>query len=314
MSATAPLSGPPAWISHPVCARHLAGVEHPEQPRRLAVIEERMRASGLAALMQQIEAPRATPADLARVHSAAVISRVLEGPGMQEHRWLDADTALTAASADAALHAAGAALLGVDLVLDRQASFVFCATRPPGHHAERERSMGFCLFNSVAVAAAHALHRGLQRVAILDFDVHYGNGTADIFRHDERVLLCSSYQDGIYPGWQGDAGASGLIDVPLQSGTGGTELRSAVEQVWRPAMATFRPELILVSAGFDAHEADPLAGLSWSEDDYAWLAGFIRDFAAEHCAGRVVATLEGGYELQALARSVEAFVEPFVRG
>jgi acetoin utilization deacetylase AcuC-like enzyme len=201
---------------------------------------------------------------------------------------------------------------GVDLVLEDRAQLAFCAVRPPGHHAERARAMGFCFFNNVAVGAAHALARGLTRIAILDFDLHYGNGTADIFKGDERVLLCSTYQHPLYPHWHGAPDAANLVDVPLAAHSGGTAFRDAVANRWLPRLQRHRPELILVSAGFDAHQADPLGDLRLRAEDYGWVGRVIRDVAAECCDGRVVATLEGGYDLDALARSVEAFLSPFL--
>ncbi|MDE2150479.1 MAG: histone deacetylase family protein [Gammaproteobacteria bacterium] len=213
-------------------------------------------------------------------------------------------------SAAAALVAAGAVLAGVDSVLRDRARFAFCAVRPPGHHAEAAQAMGFCLFNNVAVGAAHALARGLTRVAILDFDVHYGNGSARIFAGDPRVLVCNSFQQQIYPYWHAE-NAPNCADAPLSAGDGGERFREAIERIWAPALARHAPELILVSAGFDAHADDPLAGLALLEDDFGWIGCRIRAWAQEYCGGRVVASLEGGYDLRALAASVEAFVRPF---
>ena len=302
-----------AWITHPASLRHEMGAGHPESPARLQAIEDRLLAAGLTPLFDQLRAPRVERADLERVHTKALIERVLSAhPSEGSYLQIDPDTAMNAHSSEAAQHAAGAAVLAVDTVLADRAELAFCAVRPPGHHAERARSMGFCLFNNIAVAAAHALAAGLSRVAILDFDVHYGNGTADIFRDDPRVLLCSTYQDPLYPYWRADHGVAHLLDVALRPGAGSTEYRDAVEHHWLPALRTFEPQLLLVSAGFDAHAADPLAGLSLQTADFGWTAEQLRLVAAECCQGRIVASLEGGYEVHALARSVEAFVRPFV--
>lgn len=300
-----------AYLTHPACLQHDTGTLHPERPERLHAIQDRLVASGLDALMWHVEAPAATREDLLRVHEAAVVDKVLR-PLSHEHEWLDADTVVSVGSAGAALHAAGACVHAVDLVLDGRAQFAFCAVRPPGHHAERSRPMGFCLFNNIAVAAAHAFERGIERVAVLDFDVHYGNGTADIFRRDPRVRLCSTYQEALYPNWSGDPEASSLVDAPLDRGAGSAEYRAAVERIWMPALDRFEPQLYLVSAGFDAHGGDPLSDLRLVNDDYRWTAEWLRAKATEHCQGRVVAALEGGYDLTALALSVEAFLRPFV--
>jgi acetoin utilization deacetylase AcuC-like enzyme len=222
---------------------------------------------------------------------------------------LDADTTMNPHTADAALRAAGACVQAVDTVLGQGPDLAFCAVRPPGHHAERRAPMGFCLFDNVAVAAGHALAQGLGRVAILDFDVHYGNGTVDIFRGNKNVLVCNTYQYPLYPFWADGGGDSNIVDAPLHPGSGGKEFRDAVTAKWRPAVEQFAPELILVSAGFDAHRDDPLANLELLEDDYRWVGTQIRGWAEKSANGRVVATLEGGYELKALGSSVVAFLE-----
>ncbi|MEW6168928.1 MAG: histone deacetylase family protein [Pseudomonadota bacterium] len=306
---------PVAWITHPLCRRHVIDEGHPESPQRLAAIEDRLVASGLGAFLQRHEAPEATLEQLQRAHGADYIEHVLAHRAIGDTRAaVDGDTAFTRWTVDAALRAAGAGVLGVELALRGEAGLAFCAVRPPGHHAERSRAMGFCFFNNVAVAAAHALARGVSRVAIFDFDVHYGNGTADIFRNDTRVLLLSSYQHPLYPHWTGAPEALNLVDVPLRPYSDGKVFRAAVLDAWMPALERTRPEMIFVSAGFDAHAADPLADLRLSYDDYRWLGALIRDIAAESAHNRVVAMLEGGYELTALARSVEAFLTPFLGG
>ena len=302
---------PVAWITHPACLRHGAGQNHPECPQRLQVIEDRLRQKGLLDFMQQMEAPAATVEQLLRVHDRAHVERVLHADTAHGPFWHDPDTVQDADTLEAVLHAAGAGVKGVDLVLSGQAGLAFCAVRPPGHHAERGRVMGFCFFNSVAVAAAHALAQGLQRIAILDFDVHYGNGTANIFAGDERVVLYSTYQYPLYPYWQ-SPDLDNLIDAALPPHAGSAQFRAAVSERWIPRMMQQQPQLILVSAGFDAHAEDPLGGLQFSYEDYAWVAGQILEVAEACCPGRVVATLEGGYSLHALARCVEQFLQPFL--
>src|SRR5689334_21736356 len=277
-----------AWISHPDCLRHEIGAGHPESARRLACIRDRLVASGLDLLLQHETAPLATREQLLRVHDAAYVDALLAST---PHR-VDDDTAVGPHTLPAALRAAGASVLAVDLVLDGKAGLAFCAVRPPGHHAERARTMGFCFFNNVAVGAAHALARGLSRVAILDFDLHYGNGTADIFQRDPRVMLFSTYQHPLYPGWAGAPDAPNLVDVPLSAHSGGTAFRSAVANEWLPRLEQFRPELLLVSAGFDAHQGDPLGDLRLRSPDFRWVGAVIRDVAEQCCEGRVVATLE----------------------
>jgi acetoin utilization deacetylase AcuC-like enzyme len=301
-----------AWVSHPDCLRHVIGPDHPESPQRLEAIQDRLAACGMASLFVQHPAPRATREQLARVHDAAHVDRLLALEGAAAHVPIDADTALGPHTIAAALRAAGAAVRGVDLVLEDRAQLAFCGVRPPGHHAERDRAMGFCFFNNVAVGAAHALARGLSRVAILDFDLHYGNGTADIFQGDPRVMLYSTYQHPLYPHWHGAPQAANLVDVPLPEQSGTTAFRAAVTTEWLPRLQQQSPELILVSAGFDAHRDDPLGDLRLVTEDYGWIGQVIHDAAAVCCEGRVVATLEGGYDLQALARSVEAFLGPFL--
>jgi acetoin utilization deacetylase AcuC-like enzyme len=303
---------PIAWISHPACHRHEMAAGHPESPQRLAAIEDRLRVAGIADFMSRYEAPLAPVEALARVHHRAHIDKVLHADVRSGPVAIDADTIQAEHTLQAALRAAGAGMLGVDLALAGKCGLAFCAVRPPGHHAERARAMGFCFFNNVAVAAAHALARGLDRVAILDFDLHYGNGTADIFMEDSRVLLCSTYQHPLYPYWTGAPHAANLIDAQLAAYSDGAALRHAVSERWLPAIEQHRPQLILVSAGFDAHAEDPLGDLRWSHDDYRWLGSVIGQLAESCCDGRVVATLEGGYHLDALARSVESFLRAFL--
>jgi acetoin utilization deacetylase AcuC-like enzyme len=217
-------------------------------------------------------------------------------------------------SLDAAQHAAGAVVLATDLVLAGECRTAFCAVRPPGHHAERNRAMGFCLFNNVAVGAAHALANGLERVAIVDFDVHHGNGTEEIFSGDPRVLMVSTFQHPLYPYSGLDNPASNMVNIPLSAGAGGAEFRDAVADHWLPALERFRPEMLFVSAGFDAHREDPLAGLKLVEDDYAWVTRQLVAVAARHSKGRIVSSLEGGYGLSALGRSATEHIRELIAG
>lgn len=305
-------SRPVAWITHPACLLHDMGSGHPECPQRLQAIEDRLRACGLMDFLQREEAPLATREQLLRVHSREHVDALFAADLSHGPRPIDGDTLQSETSLPAALRAAGAAVLGVERVLADRAGLAFCAVRPPGHHAERDRVMGFCFFNNVAVGAAHALSLGLERIAILDFDLHYGNGTADIFIDDPRVWLYSTYQHPLYPQWSGAPHSPHLVDVPLRAYSGGEAFRAAVTEHWLPALERQRPQLILVSAGFDAHAQDPLGDLRLGYDDYRWIGEVIRDLADQCCGGRVVATLEGGYDLHALARSVESFIQPYM--
>ncbi|HSW13725.1 MAG TPA: histone deacetylase family protein [Solimonas sp.] len=304
---------PIAWITHPDCLLHQMAEDHPESPLRLHSIQDRLMLTGVDGFLQHLQAPAASVEQLQRVHTADHVRQMLEAVG-EPPLHIDPDTVLMRYTVRAALRAAGAGVLAVDTVLENRAGLAFCAVRPPGHHAERARAMGFCFFNNIAVAAAHAMARGLTRVAILDFDVHYGNGTADIFRDDPRVLLCSTYGHPLYPYWEGAGDAPGLVDVPLAPSTAGTAFRAAVTQHWLPALEVFRPQLLLVSAGFDAHAADPIGNLRLGFEDFRWLGMVTQQLAEECCEGRVVAMLEGGYDLPALARSVECFLQPYLGG
>lgn len=294
-----------AFISHPACRLHEMG-RHPEQPARLAAIEERLRTTGLYEALDHREAPAVDLDLLRQVHEPFHVDNVIGSAPGEGYSHLDPDTAMNPHSLEAALRAAGAAQFGVDLVLGGKARRAFCAVRPPGHHAERDRAMGFCLFNNVATGALHALlNHGLERVAILDFDVHHGNGTEDIVRGDERILFCSTFQHPFYPGSGADCDATNVVNTPLPAGSDGAALRAAVERDWLPRLRDFAPQLLLISAGFDAHAADPLAGLNFREEDYRWVTARLCERADDSAAGRIVSCLEGGYELDALAGSVE---------
>jgi len=261
------------------------------------------------------EAPAATVEQLSRVHDRRYVEAIEQAAPASGLRYLDPDTALNPHSVDAAFHAAGAVVRAVDLVCAGEHASAFCAVRPPGHHAESGRAMGFCVFNSVAVGAAHALAvHGIERVAIVDFDVHHGNGTEEIFSGDPRVLMVSTFQYPLYPYSGVDNPASNMVNIPLSAGSGGSELRDAVREHWLPALDAHRPQLILVSAGFDAHREDPLAGLAFVESDYAWVTRELMNVAARHSSGRIVSSLEGGYGLSALGRSAAAHVRELVGG
>jgi len=299
-----------AFITHPACLRHQMGEGHPERPERLAAIEKELLSSRVHPLVVREEAPEATREQLLRVHDAAYIDELERLSPEDGLTWIDPDTAMCPDTLPAALRAAGAGILGTDLVIARKAEAAFCSVRPPGHHAERARAMGFCFFNNVAVAAAHALeHHGLRRVAIADFDVHHGNGTEDIFRDESRALMVSTFQHPFYPGSGVEGRSERMVNVPLPAGASSEQFRAAVTREWLPALDRFRPEMIFVSAGFDAHRDDGMAMLRLVESDYAWVTQQIRAAATRYAGGRIVSMLEGGYDLGALSRSVVAHLE-----
>jgi acetoin utilization deacetylase AcuC-like enzyme len=286
------------------------GSHHPESPARLRAIDDQLISSGLMNFLQHHDAPLATFEQLARVHKPQYIKMVQAAAPSEGIIYLDPDTAMNPYSLDAALRAAGAVVLATDLVLERKLENAFCAIRPPGHHAESGRAMGFCLFNNVAVGVAHAIaHYGLKRVAIVDFDVHHGNGTEEIFHDDPRVMLCSTFQHPFYPHCGADSGNDHIINVPLPAGTDGEAFRKAVSERWLPALERFQPEMLFISAGFDAHWEDDMALFKLREPDYAWVTQQLKDVAERHAQGRIVSVLEGGYELHALGRSVAAHIK-----
>jgi acetoin utilization deacetylase AcuC-like enzyme len=299
-----------AYITHPLCLKHEMGDDHPESPARIHAIEDRLIASGLLDYLQRHDAPEATREQLLRVHDADYVGSIESAAPQHGMVQLDPDTAMNPFSYPAALRAAGAVVLGVDLVMAGKAENAFCNIRPPGHHAERARAMGFCIFNNVAVGAAHALeYHGLQRVAIADFDVHHGNGTENIFHDEPRVMLCSTFQHPFYPYCGADSGNDHIINVPLAAGSGGEEFRDAVTQHWLPALERFQPELLLISAGFDAHRDDDMAMLRLTEADYMWVTETLKRIAEKYAQRRIVSALEGGYELPALGRSALAHIK-----
>ena len=295
---------PVAFITHPDCLKHEMGAHHPERPERLSAVEDQLIASGLEAILVHHEAPLATDEQLARVHPPEYVRAIRDAAPERGTVHLDPDTAMNPYTLNAALRAAGAAALAVDLVLTKKHSAAFCNVRPPGHHACRARPMGFCIFNNVAVAAKHALDaHGLERVAIIDFDVHHGNGTEDIFEGDPQVLMASTFQHPFYPYSGTEDPASNMFNVPLAAGSGSRELRAAVNEVWLPALEEFRPQLVLFSAGFDAHVEDDMAMLRFVDSDYAWVTAQVKQATERHTGGRIVSMLEGGYSLPALGRS-----------
>lgn len=303
------------YFSHRACLKHEMGPGHPECPERLGAIEDRLLITGLGDALSRRDATPAPIADLELAHHRMYIASIrgltdelreavqAGGPG---HRQLDPDTAINVHSWDAALLSAGAALNATDAVIAGEMKNAFCAVRPPGHHACRDKAMGFCIFNNVAVAAKYALERhGLQRVAIIDFDVHHGNGTEDIVAGDDRILMCSFYQHPFYPEWPHST-ESNLVNLPVPAYTKGMAVRELVESAWLPRLDAHRPEMIFISAGFDAHREDDMAQMGLVEQDYAWMTRQLVQVAQRHSQGRIVSILEGGYNLSALARSVEA--------
>jgi acetoin utilization deacetylase AcuC-like enzyme len=300
-----------AFFTHADCRRHDMGAGHPECPQRLDAIEDHLIATGLDIALTRHDAPLVDLKDVELAHTHHYVAELrdllqqIEASG--EPKALDPDTAANPYTWSAALRAAGAAVRATDLVLDRQAENAFCAVRPPGHHATRDEAMGFCFFNNVAVAARHALDvRGLERVAVIDFDVHHGNGTEDILAGDERVLMVSFFQHPLYPYSGAVPKATNMLNLPIPPYTRGGELRELIEANWMPALNAFRPQMVFISAGFDAHREDDLGQLGLVEADYEWITMRVKDVADRHAKGRIVSCLEGGYNLSSLARSVAA--------
>jgi acetoin utilization deacetylase AcuC-like enzyme len=306
------------FFTHPSCRKHEMGAGHPECPQRLDAIHDWLLATGVMDALEQLQAPQAPLADLELAHSRmhiASLRGLTDGlrdemnAGGPSHVQIDPDTSLNVHTWDAALRAAGAALAATDAVMAGELANAFCAVRPPGHHACREKAMGFCFFNNVAVAARYALERhGLDRVAIIDFDVHHGNGTEDIVAGDGRILMVSFFQHPFYPYGGAQSKAPNLLNVPLPAYSKGNAVRTVVERDWLPRLEAFAPQMVFISAGFDAHRDDELGQMALVESDYAWITQRIKGVAQRHANGRIVSCLEGGYQLDALARSVEAHV------
>ncbi len=302
-----------AFYSHPDCRRHDMGRGHPESAARLDAIDDHLLATGLELALQRLEAPLVDLAAVADAHAPrhveamhATLGTIAPGEPLVA---VDADTSAGPGTWAAVRRAAGAAVAATDAVLDGRATNAFCAVRPPGHHATRDRAMGFCFFNNVAIAARHALEvRGLERVAIVDFDVHHGNGTEDIVAGDPRVLMVGIFQDNFYPFSGGTPLGENVVNVPLAAYTRGAEVRRIVQDVWLPRLEAHAPQMVFISAGFDAHREDDLGQLGLVEADYAWITAKLKEVADRHASGRIVSVLEGGYNLSALARSVAAHV------
>jgi acetoin utilization deacetylase AcuC-like enzyme len=298
------------YYTHPAFLAHDTGLGHPESPLRLKAIETVLMRPAFAALVKR-EAPRAETAQILRVHTQEHVDAVLSHIPQNGLLYMDPDTPVSPGSGEAAWRAAGAVCAAVDAVFKGEAKNAFCGIRPPGHHASPGRSMGFCIFNNIAIAAEHARHtHGIQRVAIIDFDVHHGNGTQHTFDKNPEVLYASTHQHPWYPGTglASDTGAGNIFNAPLPAGSGSKEFRAAMESKILPAVDSFKPELVLVSAGFDAHKDDPLGSLNFVEDDYAWITRELLALAGRHCGGKLVSALEGGYNLEALGGSVGAHV------
>lgn len=296
-----------AFITHPDCLLHEMGAWHPECPSRLSAISDQLIANGLSPYLVHI-APDLAPLDaVLRVHPLSYIDSIRNNIPSQGYYTLDADTLINPYSFQAALRAAGAALQAVDLVMSNTVESAFCSIRPPGHHARIEQAMGFCIFNNVAIAVKHAIAKyKLKRVAIIDFDVHHGNGTEEIFADDPHVLMCSFFQHPFYPYSGARPAGDNMVNVPVAAGSDGEVVREAVSQYWLDRLDQFKPELICISAGFDAHREDDMGQLRLVEADYAWITERMVEVADRHAQGRIVSMLEGGYALSALGRSVVA--------
>ena len=303
-----------AYISHPLCHEHDTGDGHPENARRLSAIEDRLIASGLSDVLRYIDAPQVTEPQLLRVHTKDYLQAVQSMLPESGYAHLDADTVISPGSLEAARRAAGAVVAAVDLVISDEMDSAFCSVRPPGHHAESGRAMGFCIYNNIAVGAAHALEQhGLDRVAIIDFDVHHGNGTEEIFKHDERVLFCSTFQYPLYPLTPLLPNTANRVSVPLESTAESAEFRAAVTDHWLPALQGFQPQMIFISAGFDAHRDDDMSHVSLTDDDFRWVTEQLVQAAGDPASNRIVSALEGGYELNSLARCVEIHIRALMQ-
>ena len=302
-----------AYITHPDCARHEMGPHHPECPERLGAINDMLLTKGLLDYMAPYDAEPATVDQLERAHAALYVQELIAASPTEGYHHVDPDTSMNPHTLQAALRAAGAVVQATDLVLGGKAPSAFCNIRPPGHHAERDSAQGFCFFNNVAVGIRHALDvHGLQRVALIDFDVHHANGSEDILMGDERVLMCSIYEKGLFP----DSGEShdgpNMVNVGLPARMGSDAFREAVLTHWLPRLEAFQPELIYISAGFDAHREDDMGNLALVEADYACVPQHVMRLGDRHCRGRVISCLEGGYALSALARSTAAHVRSLI--
>jgi acetoin utilization deacetylase AcuC-like enzyme len=306
-----------SYITHADCLKHEMGAGHPECPDRLVAVNDHMRTSGLLDQLRVLEAPLASPDDLKRVHRPAYVDLIFENAPTEGYVQLDPDTAMNPYTLAAARRAAGAGVMAVEEIMAGRSSNAFCAVRPCGHHATTGRPMGFCLFNNIAVAAAFAVEKmGLERVAIVDFDVHHGNGTEDMFsapQWQDRVLMVSFFQHPFYPGTGTQDPAPNMINVPLAAGSDGRAAKQALEDEWLPALDKFKPQMVFISAGFDAHRDDLLGGLALVEADYAWMTRELMSVASQYSDNRIVSMLEGGYNFSALGRSAVAHVRALAK-
>lgn len=293
-----------AFISHPDTLLHVMDGNHPESPARINVIKNAIMLSPLNQKLQFYDAPAASVVQLKRVHTNDYVDYIYNIAPKAGLVRLDGDTAMGPMSLSAALHASGALILATDLVMTEKSDNAFCCIRPPGHHAGRANSAGFCIFNHVAVGVAHAIsHHGIRRAAIIDFDVHHGDGTEDIFKDNPKVMLCSTFQHPFYPYSGAETRSKNMVNVPLPAKSNGSDFKSVFERKLKPALDAFKPEIIFISAGFDAHENDPLADLALSTQDYVWITDFIKDIAKKYAENRIVSSLEGGYHLPSLSES-----------
>ena len=295
-----------AYISHPDFMKHEMGRHHPECPERIQAIEDQLIQSRLDGHLKRIDPPLATEADITRVHSEDHLAFIKSKAPTSGYAMIDGDTIMNTATWNVSLRAAGAAIAAVDAVMKGEVNNAFCAIRPPGHHAEPHRSMGFCVFNTIAIATRYALEQyDLDRVAVIDFDVHHGNGTEAAFIDDPHVLMCSFFQHPFYP-YSGLEGGDNMVNIPLPANTSGKVVREMISKIWIPRLQEFKPQLIMISAGFDAHREDDLGQMGLVEDDYVWITQELMNVANQTCEGKIVSCLEGGYNLSALGRSVVA--------
>lgn len=303
-----------ALITHNDCVLHEISPGHPESPQRIGAILDQLKKQDMYDYLTHFDAPLAKPEAALSCHSQSYIDAIVSSSPKSGSVQLDADTAMNPHSLNAALRGVGAGILATDKVIAGEVDNAFCATRPPGHHAEISEAMGFCFFGNIAIAARHAINtHGLDRVAIVDFDVHHGNGTEDIVDGDNKILFCSSFQHPFYPGNHRPNVEGQRVNVPLAGGTGGEEFRLSILDHWIPALKKFKPQMIFISAGFDAHIEDPLAGLALGDNDFVWITQQIMAIADDTANGRIVSMLEGGYSLPALARSATVHVRELMR-
>ena len=298
-----------AYISHPDFMKHEMGRHHPECPERIQAIEDQLIQSRLDGHLKRIDPPLATEADITRVHSEDHLAFIKNKAPTSGYAMIDGDTIMNSSTWNVSLRAAGAAITAVDAVMKGEVNNAFCAVRPPGHHAEPHRSMGFCVFNTIAIATRYAIEQyDLDRVAVIDFDVHHGNGTEAAFIDDPHVLMCSFFQHPFYP-YSGLEGGDNMVNIPLPASTSGKLVREMISKIWIPRLQEFKPQLIMISAGFDAHREDDLGQMGLVEDDYVWITQQLMNVANQSCDGKIVSCLEGGYNLSALGRSVAAHLK-----